>query len=163
MSFRVIICTHSNHEEPWVGGGNPPLFHAFLESYCSLENPFKKGSPAPALAHYTLSHRNYNCIRHFTLSMKHTLRETQLTPDQPLVAGTRRIWLQRGGQGRPESPRHQQPYTQLQRQSAPTRIRPSCRAQGLQSNSEMLPTTRSGSDQPERRRLRSTWLSVRLR
>ena len=36
----------------WVGGGNPPLFHAFLESYCSLENPLKKGSPALALAHY---------------------------------------------------------------------------------------------------------------
>ena len=32
----------------WVGGGNPPLFHAFLESYCSLENPLKKGSPALA-------------------------------------------------------------------------------------------------------------------
>ena len=30
-----------------MGGGNPPLFHAFLESYCSLENPLKKGSPAP--------------------------------------------------------------------------------------------------------------------
>ena len=44
----------------WVGGGGggwvvvtPPLFHAFLESYCSLENPLKKGSPALALAHYS--------------------------------------------------------------------------------------------------------------
>ena len=37
----------------WVGGD--PLFHAFLESYCSLENPLKKGSPALALAHYLLN------------------------------------------------------------------------------------------------------------
>ena len=38
----------------WVGGDNPPIFHAFLESYCSLENPLKKGSPPLALAHYVL-------------------------------------------------------------------------------------------------------------
>ena len=37
-----------------MGGGNPPLFHAFLESYCSLENPLKKGSPAPGAGRHFL-------------------------------------------------------------------------------------------------------------
>ena len=40
----------------WVGGGDPPPFSMLLESYCSLENPFKKGSPVLALAH--LSYKN---------------------------------------------------------------------------------------------------------
>ena len=32
------------------GGGDPRPFSMLLESYCSLENPLKKGSPALALA-----------------------------------------------------------------------------------------------------------------
>ena len=71
-----------------------------------------------------------NCIlnRHLTLSVTH--RETQLH---------RRLSQGLAGSGsnatrgpRSASPRHQQPYTQFQRQSAPTRIHPSCRTQGLQ-------------------------------
>ena len=39
-----------------MGGGDPPPLSMLLGSYCSLETPLKKGSPALALAHYFESH-----------------------------------------------------------------------------------------------------------
>ena len=51
----------------WVGFGgggvvtpSRPPFSMLLESYCSLENPLKKGSPALALAHYRFIREDYS-------------------------------------------------------------------------------------------------------